>query len=175
MQTTMKPATIKPASFGSVSTATLRTEDLLSTFADELEWQIQRNGAFLSLPENFPMRDRLNAIHGDALDCFADDGETIAEDKEDDACELVNETLPDALSQFAPAYGYFGAHPGDGADFGYWVDVDSVKEQVGFVSSRRAEYPADDFSGEWLHVNDHGNCTLYVRENGNDREVWSIV
>jgi hypothetical protein len=35
--------TMKYASFGTVSHATMRNEDLIPTFADELEYHIQRN------------------------------------------------------------------------------------------------------------------------------------
>jgi hypothetical protein len=66
------------------------------------------------------------------------------------------------------------------------VDVDSVREDVGFVSHpgncRCAEHDPDDpayplaaYRGEWLHVNDHGNATLYSRTDDGDQEVWSIV
>lgn len=176
--TTTLQTQIKPASLGSVSTATLRTEDLLSAFLSELEWQLRRNGQFFSQPENFPLRDKLNNLVGEAQDCFAEDGETIPEEKEAEADELVNETLPDALTAyFAPAYAYFGSHPGDGADIGFWLpDMEEIKEQVEFASSVEEEYPADDFRGEWLHINERGNCTLYVRgEDGKDVEVWSVV
>ena len=167
---------MKLATIGSVSTGTLRPEDLLAAFLHELEWQLRRNGGHFSKPENFGERDRLNGLVGEAQDCFAEDGQSIVEEKEAEADELVNETLPDALSTFALPYCYFGSHPGDGADFGFWPeDIEFVKEQVEFVSSRGEEYPPDDFCGEWLHINERGNCTLYVRSNGQDREVWGIV
>jgi hypothetical protein len=38
----------------------------------------------------------------------------------DECAEFVNETLIDALDVFAPDDYFFGAHPGDGSDFGYW-------------------------------------------------------
>ena len=178
---TNNPITLKPASFGSISTGTLRTQDLLSAFISEGESQQLRNGAFLATPEGMPLRDRLAKVIGEAQDAFADDGETLSESGEEFGEEIVNDFC-DVLSEFAPAYGDFGAHCGDGADFGYWVDVESVKEQVEFVSSRRVEFPADDFRGEWLHVNERGNCALYVRESDEtkpdgytDRELWSIV
>lgn len=164
-------ARIKPAAFGSISTGTLRTEDLLQAFGSELESQILRNGDYFSRPENFVARDRLANLIGEWQDATDDDGNLIDEEQ---AIELLQE-IEDMLQTFAPAYGHFGAHFGDGADFGFWVDVDDVKEQVDFVSSREQEYPADDYEGEWLHVNDHGNCTLYVRANGQDTEIWSIV
>lgn len=169
--------TLLPAKIGSISHGTLRPQDLLSAFINELEWQIRRNGEFFAVPENFPHRDRLNTLIGEAQDCFSDDGESIADDKEDTADELVNETLPDALQEFAPSYCYFGSHPGDGSDIGYWPSyIEDIKEQVEFSSSKSQEYPADDFRGEWLHINERGNCTLYVRQaDGSDREVWAIV
>ncbi len=57
----------------------------------------------------------------------------------------------------------------------YGPSVESVREDVDFVSSRESEYPEDDYEGEWLHVNDHGNATLYVREKGEDKEIWGVV
>lgn len=166
---------LNPTSFGSISHGTLRTEDLLSSFISELEWQIRRNGEHFSNPENFGERDRLNNLIGEAQDCFSEDGQTLRGSKEQDADELVNETLPDALSLFAPAYAYFGTHCGDGADFGFWpMGIEEIKSQVEFSSTKDQEYPEEDFTGEWLHVNERGNCTLYVRENGKDREIWGV-
>ena len=70
------------------------------------------------------------------------------------------------------------------------ADVELAKDDCGFVSvksladARRMGietdpedscYPPADYSGEWLHVTDHGNATLYVRENGKDIEIWSVV
>lgn len=63
-------------------------------------------------------------------------------------------------------------------------DVDSAREDVGFVSRsdiseetdpHDAAYPPACYEGEWLHVSDHGNATLYVRQNGQDKEIWSCV
>jgi hypothetical protein len=57
----------------------------------------------------------------------------------------------------------------------YTPSIEMAREDVEFISSRENEYPPNDFEGEWLHVNDHGNVTLYVRENGEDKEIWAIV
>jgi hypothetical protein len=172
---TMTPE-LKPARIGSVSHGTLRTEDLLSTFISELEGLMLVSGDYFSLPENRAERDRLCSLIGEAQDCFAEDGETIEPDKGDIASELVNETLIGALQTFALPYCYFGTHPGDGSDFGFWPsDIEDIKEQVEFCSHVDKEYPDDDFIGEWLHINERGNCTLYLRENGTDKEIWSLV
>lgn len=149
--------TIKLASIGSVSTATLRTKDLLSAFADELEWQIQRNGDYFSRPENFALRDKLNSLVGETQDCWGEDSE-IAPDKQDQADWLVNEALPVALSaHFAPAYCYFGSHPGDGADFGFWPSWDEIDELPTVEDSDAAKALGEDCKS----VNDHGNVTVY--------------
>lgn len=172
--------TIRFARIGEVSSATLRTEDLLSAFASALEDCITMNGGFLSLPENFPMRDRLAKLLGEAQDAWTEDGDELQD--EDNASELVNE-LQDALNEFAAPYVSFGSHEGDGACFGFWPSVEQAREDVGFVSSKRQDEPDRDYRGEWLHISDHGNATLYSREDtGNDRgeafvdrELWSVV
>ena len=170
----MKTIELKHANIGSISHGTMRTEDLQTAFANELEWQIQRNGEFFSQPENFQLRDKYNAILAESQDNWNEDGETIKD--QDLADYLVNESLPDALQFFAPPYCYFGSHPGDGADYGYWLsDISDIRDQVEFCSSKQQEYPEDDFTGEWLYINERGNCTLYVREAGKDKEIWSIV
>lgn len=137
---------------------------------------MSRNGEFFAMSENFAERDKLTNLIGEAQDCFSDDGETIRDDALEIASELINESLPDALNQFAAPYCYFGAHCGDGADFGFWPnDIEEIKESVGFASSVDQDEPDTDYVGEWLHINERGNCVLYVRENGQDKEIWSIV
>lgn len=155
---------MKTAHIGSISTGTLRTEDLLSAFASELESLILVNGDHFSLPENFGERDRLNNLVGEAQDCFSDDGETIREFSREHADYLVNETLPDALTQFAPPYCYFGAHPGDGSDFGFWPDHDAIEELPQIANNGAediAREQSDDFTTDVRYVNDHGNVTVY--------------
>ena len=162
----------KTASLGSISHGTLRTQDLLESFANELEWQIARNGDFFAMPENHEQRNRLAKVLGEAQDAWNEDGETLT--NEDNARELVDE-LQDALNEFCGSFVSFGTHPGDGADFGYWVDVDEARESVDFVSSKEQGEPDADFEGEWLSVNERGNCTLYVRgEDGKDVEIWGV-
>jgi hypothetical protein len=50
-------------------------------------------------------------------------------DGADDADDVVAEAM-DALCDYAPPYCYFGAHEGDGADYGFWPCVESVMDDV---------------------------------------------
>lgn len=130
------------------------------------------------------------------LDCLSDD-------RDDAQClsEYADEAI-DWLNSQEGRTGLYWANDGEAGAFGLWVSLESVKEDVGFVSVRSlaearrmgietseedSAYPPDDYRGEWLHVSDHGNATLYVREdcpmredgagmtNFIDREVWSVV
>lgn len=91
------------ATIGSVSTATMRTQDLLTAFSDELE---TLGGATNS--EGIIRDARLAVEH---LAAGGEDDESIAE---------TLTMLFDALGEIAPEGCYFGAHPGDGADYGFW-------------------------------------------------------
>ena len=95
---------------------------------------------------------------------------------ESDSGELLV-SLTNALSEFAPPYCYFGAHPGDGADFGFWLFEDfqqSARDDGALEVSDTSEVP-EGYSGEVLHINDHGNATLYSAHKGKLTEVWSVV
>lgn len=97
---------------GTVSHGTLRTPDLLRAFADELE----RAAA------NHPLFDA-DLIHllieARAAADAADDGETL-----EDVSEIIHELI-DALNRLSPDGMYFGAHEGDGSDFGWWSIYDA--------------------------------------------------
>lgn len=102
----------------------------------------------------------------------------------DDGIECLNEASESAIEYLNGLESRTGMHwsnNGEAGAFGLWADVESARDSVGFVSSKEQEYPDEDFRGEWLHVNDHGNCTLYIREEREghslsvDREIWSLV
>ena len=137
---------------GSVSHGTMRSEDLLPDFL-WLLGQVDRERA-----------DKFEADYG-LTDCDEVDAET--------ADEAVNE-LFDVLGEYCPPYCYFGAHEGDGSDFGCWISWDSLEDFDGLKVSDTSEIP-DDYTGEVLHVNDHGNATLYAATPGHLREIWSVV
>lgn len=160
------------ASFGSVSSGTMRREDLLETFASELEYQIQRNAEEWCSDEGRARRDSLlDLVHGayELSGLLEEEGS----ETESDPDEVIQE-LADALNEFAPPYGYFGSHPGDGADYGYWLSDSLECDFDGLKVSDTSEVP-DDYSGEVLHVNDHGNVTLYAANAGELVEVWAVV
>jgi hypothetical protein len=139
---------------GSVSTGTLRTEDLLETFAATLN----------SL-------DKANPLIGEALDLLAlDDWNPGA--LVEKACEIVNE-LTDALNECSPPFVYFGAHEGDGADFGFWIAFEALDEERQYGDA--TENPEETYlpeSNVLVHVNDHGNVTCLDMERN---VLWSCV
>jgi len=104
-------ATNQPFRLGSISTGTLRTEDLLESFTATLN-----------------RLDNTNPLIAEALDLIASDDWT--EEQQEAASYMVNETLIDAIQTHCPRFVFFGAHPGDGADFGFWVDLDALQDAM---------------------------------------------
>jgi hypothetical protein len=149
------------ASVGSISHGTLRTEDLLDAFAYELEYHVSRNPAMWVGATGRKERDRLMALIGEAREIDADKAlEEGNEDSIERAHDLCLE-LSDALNDFAPPYCYFGAHEGDGSDFGFWPCMDQIEELT------KISDPSDvaDHLGEpCAFVNDHGNVTVYAAD-----------
>ena len=94
---------------GSISTGTLRTEDLLPAFADTLE---DRGSTYESAPDMWDsIRKYRTLIDEDMLDTIDTDSQCLL-------AELINETLFDALQEYCPPFVYFGTLEGDGSDFG---------------------------------------------------------
>ncbi len=102
---------------GTVSHGTLRTQDLLRSFADELSRVMPFNGS------NLASEARQNA---EILDMVKSDGSDVATDKDHAIASDVLNDLFEQLDTIAHREGfYFGAHPGDGSDFGYWTSEDN--------------------------------------------------
>jgi hypothetical protein len=137
---------------GSISEGTMRPEDLIPTFASELD-RIRDSGQYAGL-----VQEAYEAVNDN--DCDSEDAGFILDD------------LLEALNEYAPPMAYFGAHEGDGASYGFWIsniDTDDAEP----VPGMNEEYQYVNDGEHILHVNDHGNATLY--EVGLGREVWSVV
>lgn len=149
---------MKTAKFGTVSSGTLRNEDLAESFLNELLWLLAQNP---EMPEREEIAAKAKSIE---TEIYSDSGE-ITEDSET-LSDIVSE-LSDILDQFSPPYSYFGAHEGDGADFGFWPSWDSLRDLESF-SDFPETLPEDDFTV----VNDHGNTSLYGCDG---KLIWDIV
>jgi hypothetical protein len=139
---------------GSISTGTLREEDLVQAYIDAL------SDIKLSRTERNTVRNieaRLNA--GIALE------------------EWDLESLTDIMDSFVPPYCRFGAHEGDGADIGVWPDWDYIESDVKDGELRRGSWDEapEKAEGFYLDVNERGNTALYKAKQERWVEVWSIV
>lgn len=97
---------------GTVIHGTHRPEDLIPAFMGEIEYHN---------PTRF--RQLLNQSRHILLMLARDDYDGL---RSEEVSYFLNETLFDAMDELAPEGFYFGAHPGDGSDFGYW----RVEEEV---------------------------------------------
>jgi hypothetical protein len=141
---------------GSVSSCTMREEDLIPRFLAAIEYFNKRRASGL--------RRELKEI------------EVISEGEEriEQMAYFLNETLFDTLDGYAPPYFYFGSHPGDGADYGFWLSEESLEEFDGLRVADLSEVPKG-YRGEVLLVNDHGNTSLYAVNRGKFRAIWELV
>ncbi len=151
------------ADFGTVSAGTLRSPDLLEAFHAELEAHARAGNEWHELL--------------DAARALLNLDRDWTDDESEHAAAVVSD-LCDALNEYAPPYGYFGTHEGDGSHFGFWPHHDGIRDAIhdgeALKVADTSEVP-DDYVGDVFHVNDHGNVTYYVAERGTLREVWGIV
>ena len=154
------------ASIGTVSHGTLNEDDLIEAFWNELEWQLGRQERVPGTDECKELDKLRENVLGRIQDSCWDENGDLIEDM--DVIDEAIIDLCDALDTFAPAYCYFGAHMGDGSDFGYWPDFDAIDELPNVQDSDEARELGEDCK----FVNDHGNVTVYA---GNGSIVLELV
>lgn len=139
------------AELGSISHGTLRQPDLLNAFADTLAG----------------LDDHFDDTEAKALATLLEiDSDYCAGLPE--AAAAVLDDLADRLQEFAPPYCYFGAHSGDGSDFGFWPNLDAIDELPKVSDPNEV----DDIGQDCVFVNDHGNVTLYAADGS---ILWDCV
>lgn len=153
-------------SIGSVSSGTMREEDLIPSFlweAKRLHLTREERKAVTAISHRTESKYDYKTTNGER--CPYWESETASFDLEQLFEILDTHSLP---------YFSFGAHPGDGADYGWWLCESFQEDFDGLKVSDTSEVPRG-YTGEVLHVNDHGNMTLYSVSRGRMREVWGVV
>jgi hypothetical protein len=170
---------------GTVSHGTMREEDLIPDFV----WELKQLAKRCKYVAGKTRREHVKLAR-DIEKRMHSENSVLSDDyyaSEDASYDL--ESLFDALGEYAGPYFYFGAHPGDGCDYGFWLseDWDDEFETAWTAAGNRAESRIDHikvsdlsevpvwFRGEVAVVNDHGNVTLYVKTSRSLREVWAVV
>ena len=114
---------MKYAQPGTVSHGTLRDIDLVDAFTDALE-ALQQQNLYTSDGDEL----RLVALNEHVTTVLANVEQNRTELRagyaDSEACLWDLEALTDCLEAFAPEGHYFGAHWGDGSDFGFWPSDD---------------------------------------------------
>lgn len=150
---------------GTVTSGTLRNQDLLETFADLLD---EITLAVIKAGEG-DFGERIKSqflLAHEARRLAALNAEATAPDLlETKSSETVTELI-DTIGEYAPPMAYFGTLEGDGADFGFWpCDIDEAANEGELIK-------LDELPSYIAVISDHGNVALYEIEA---REVWSIV
>ena len=150
---------------GSISTGTLRTQDLLPVF---LETFIALGGNVPSDLECGSYIEYLNWPNPETTACDEDDKFWDSEDAMWDM-----EALTNGLNNLCPPFVYFGTLEGDGSDFGFWPDMEALNEamqHMGMASESDEEILAEE--GVIVQVADHGNVTVMDIDRN---VIWSVV
>lgn len=147
---------------GSVSSGTMRAEDLIPAFASELRWLGHRSKELTRI-------EKASVQSATGILTSKQESYYRSEDAYNDL-----DWLFDALNSHALPYMYFGSHPGDGADYGFWISNSIDYDFEGLRVEDTSEVPAKH-TGEVIYINDHGNMTLYTARRGKLTEVWAVV
>ena len=142
---------MKTATIGSISSGTMRNEDLAEAFLAELD--------YLEHPKSKELRN---------------DWEHAIQDNQTDYEDCAIHNMFEALEECAPPYVYFGAHFGDGADYGFWP-CDDAMEMAADDGCQIVSDLADVKHGEVFIITDHGNVTYGFVDADGFHEVWSCV
>tara|TARA_R100000750_G_C2275263_1_gene69073 strand:- start:124 stop:531 length:408 start_codon:yes stop_codon:yes gene_type:complete len=117
---------------GSVSTGTLRTEDLIDALSGEIK--------YLEIPNAQKILSEANEIT----------------DFDTENASFILEEMFEKLNEYAPPHMQFGSHDSDGANFGWWT---TDFENCHTLSIDQGKF-VDTECGLYVEVNDHGNMTV---------------
>ena len=135
---------------GSISSGTLRSQDLLPRFAEALR------------EVNFAAYAQL--ISGNWIPAHALEDDD-AEFWESEECLWILEDVRERLEEAAPEGAYFGAHPADGADFGFWEsDDDDDDDDARSLPSDPSWTDLEAFAAEIAH-----GCAWHWEDEGAER------
>jgi len=154
---------MKKPRIGSVSCDTTNPKHLIPAFL----WELNYLGVDLPNLEGSPLYGLIDR-HSSWID--SDSAETESYLDSDD-CYWDLEAIIETLNGIAPDYAYFGAHEGDGSDYGFWPDWECIDVDIQYGG-----LPVSRSEGLWLEVNERGNATLWDSSpSGDSEEVWSCV
>lgn len=105
-------ATIHAPKEGTLIHGTLRSVDLIDTYVEAVK----------DTPEYNRMKKSSDSALREALQNLGEDYDENAPFWDTDDAAILADDLADILDSHAPAGTYFGAHPGDGSDFGFWPE-----------------------------------------------------
>ena len=171
---------VRDAEIGTVSSGTMLDEDVIPALLDELS-RIDHVALL-----------KLAAEYVDDYGISPYNIATSTSESYDDVRQWLSEELFGTLDEYAPPLCYFGAHPGDGADYGFWPYEDAetaaaddpdeytVVSHTGsktFVNGTRVPNGYDHAEAPTpfvLEISDHGNLALYgpVGDDGTRPEIW---
>ncbi len=159
------------ATLGSISSGTMRPEDLIPVFLNALA---DCGGKCRTKYQQLASIDRLTDTYWES---------------EEPSYDL--DSLFEALESYAPPFAYFGTHEGDGADYGFWLCWEAIDDAIhdGVIIKveagedrttspgngdgvSQAQADRDSRAEYYLSVTDHGNMTLYTLDG---EEIWSVV
>jgi len=160
---------------GSISHGTLRTQDLLTACADEIDKILDTDSGETTYTARLSVMTIRDSARGcaAALEARDDHDETPAIDDLDSIADETLQECYELLSECTPAYCYFGAHAGDGSDLGCWPDMGQIEADLESGELAKISDPNEldslptDCCGA-VHVSDHGNLALYL-----PRRTWA--
>ena len=140
---------------GTISRATMCMEDLIPCFIEELK----------RIDISHEYQDAIK--EGEDIIKQAEKDETVWDNE--DTFNYLHEVLWGALDQFSPPYCYFGAHPGDGSDYGYWAENIEKDNFDGIMVKSLTDVPKG-YTGYILE----NDITLYYNCPIELHEIWCI-
>ena len=171
---------------GSISSGTLRNQDLIPAMLNTLHTLVDddiEGRVFVTITSNTRYHDgigtnclRLVRYTQNSNGDYGYPGECSDEEHEywqSEGAQDDYDTLAEALNDCCPAYVVFGASEGDGADFGFWPDIDRINEDIANAEYRNGDDILLLEEMVLVTVNDHGNVT--VRDIWSHDILWSCV